>query len=196
VSADLGWVETPTSLANLLADAAQCAPLCRVLDPSAGRGALVRAALARGSLVTAVELDAGRAAHLRATTDPATVRVFEEDFLALHPDDLPSHHIVLMSPPFRTHDRAHADLAHVAHATRFLAPYGRLVAIMHARLLDPVAALDVMHFHAALAFLGARVQRLPVDAFHEAGGTAPCVLVTLDWTLAEPFESLWRPDEH
>ncbi|HEU5470848.1 MAG TPA: methyltransferase domain-containing protein [Actinophytocola sp.] len=60
-------------LGRQLIDFADPPPGARVLDIGAGRGAVARAALARGCLVTAVDASAGMVAHLAADYPDLTV---------------------------------------------------------------------------------------------------------------------------
>lgn len=100
----------------------------RFLEPSAGDGALIRAAREVAPAVAAW------AVEIREECRPALVPIAEcvrtTDFLNMEPDpERPSFYdfdAVIMNPPF-----AHgADVAHVAHALKFLRPGGRLAAIM------------------------------------------------------------------
>jgi protein-L-isoaspartate O-methyltransferase len=115
---------TPASLADEMVRRADLAPGHRVLEPSAGTGALLRAISAAGvdvAHVTAVEINQRLAEALPATL---AVRVLAEDFLTVDvggPFDR-----IVMNPPF---ERA-ADIRHVRRAFEQLAPGGRLVALV------------------------------------------------------------------
>jgi predicted RNA methylase len=120
---DFGCFPTPMELVQQMMQRADIQPGMRVLEPSAGDGAIANAAAAAAgsrSLVTAVELLPGnvRKLHAAGFTD-----VLEKDFLTLEPQ--PSFDVVCMNPPFGKM----ADIDHVLHAARFLKPTGRLVAI-------------------------------------------------------------------
>lgn len=102
----------------------------KVLEPSAGQGAIALAAAARGATVTAYEInpshcDVLRGAARRAgVSDQITVR--ECNFLKTQP--VAKYDFVLMNPPFYgTH-----YMDHVRHAYEFLAPGGMLKAILPA----------------------------------------------------------------
>lgn len=179
---ELGWVPTPPAVADELATLAEIQSGHRLLDPSAGLGALTHAALRRGATVCAVEIDHDRAMHLCVTTPGDRVfRVYERDFLSLDPSEFSEpFDRVLMSPPFRLVGLPFADLAHVAHAIRFVAPGGRLVAVMHARLLDDRAPNHVRAFRARLQMHGAHIAPMTEGAFRAGGGDAPTVVVVLD----------------
>lgn len=101
----------------------------RVLEPSAGEGALVAAIERRGASVFAVEYDARRAALLRSRFPGAIVEA--GDFMALTPEATGgTFDAVVMNPPFALEGQPQADIDHVMHATRFAAPGARVVAVM------------------------------------------------------------------
>lgn len=98
----------------------------RVLEPSAGKGALADRAFRAGAFVQCVEIQPGLCEDLRrAGHNPK-----EADFLTLEPSrDVIGHFDgVIMNPPF---DRGR-DCDHVRHALQFVKPGGFLVAIMSA----------------------------------------------------------------
>lgn len=94
----------------------------RVLEPSAGRGALVRA-LPLGVTVTAVELVRTEAAQirLREGADQMALEVHVADFLRWQPPELAEgprpFDLGLMNPPYSATDGA--DGLHVARALRW-----------------------------------------------------------------------------
>lgn len=99
----------------------------RVLEPSAGDGAIVRALLSLRAQVDAVEVDPGRVAQLRAISQVwQRLSVHHGNFLQLQPRPRYTH--VIMNPPFAgTH-----YMQHVMHGFEFLAPGGTLVALLPA----------------------------------------------------------------
>jgi len=93
----------------------------RVLEPSAGHGRIVRAALAEGARrVDCIEFDAARCSELISIK---AGDVLCEDFLKVPPD--PTYDAVVMNPPFSRS----ADAIHILHAIKFLAQGGRLAAV-------------------------------------------------------------------
>lgn len=115
---------TPSALSDKLADLASVQAGQTVLEPSAGAGALVDAALSRGAIVTAVEQDPRLVDRLRAKYQSGAVDVLHGDFAAW---GAPAQFdVVLMNPPFSSGQ----DMAHVARAFTFLRPGGILAAIM------------------------------------------------------------------
>lgn len=128
---------TPPDIADHLADLLMIGDGTHVLEPSAGAGALVNAAMARGGTVTAVELDAELLPRLREIGEQrhGWLRVCHADFMEWEIRDAPQGDfcdfsgpvdVVLMNPPFGRCK----DMAHVERALRFLRPGGQLAAIM------------------------------------------------------------------
>ena len=100
----------------------------RVLEPSAGHGALIDALFRRdlGAVVHAVEVDASSCRVLRERYADRPVEVHEGDFLAMTPAQLGLFDCVIANPPFAKG----ADAAHVTHAWGFVRPGGVLAAIV------------------------------------------------------------------
>ena len=99
-----------------------------VLEPSAGDGALVKAAIEAGALpcdIIAIEIQGDKAETMRSM---GLGSVLQKDFLHVSPDDIGQFDIVLMNPPFSKG----RDCDHVLHAMEFVKPGGTLVAIMSA----------------------------------------------------------------
>lgn len=112
---------TPAPIAAQMVELAGIEEGMRVLEPSAGTGALLEAARRhRGAITTAIELDGRLADRLRLTFDD----VRQADFLQCG-QELGSFDRVLMNPPFN----GGADIAHIKHAYSMLKPGGVLVAI-------------------------------------------------------------------
>jgi phospholipid N-methyltransferase len=113
---------TPTPLAAQMVELAELTPSNRVLEPSAGTGALVQAirGAGRAGAVTAVEINRELVEHLRAQD----VDVRLGDFLELA-DELGQFDRVLMNPPFA----GGQDVQHITRAFDLLRPGGRLVGI-------------------------------------------------------------------
>lgn len=126
---------TPIDLANKMADFAEIEPGMAILEPSAGTGVLIDAALAHGGEVTAVEWNVRLASRLKAKY----ANVHTADFLELN-GELGKFDRVLMNPPFQNG----ADIKHIKHAIEKLKPGGVLVAICangprQQRELQPIA---------------------------------------------------------
>lgn len=103
-----------------------------MLEPSAGLGRLIDAALPYGPRIVAVEANADCHRHLAATYG-ADHAVVHADFLSMTPPPFqaqtsnpPGYDAVLMNPPFTMR----SDLAHLKHALRMLRPGGYAVALL------------------------------------------------------------------
>lgn len=127
---------TPPGLASQMMVLADLTAGDKVLEPSAGTGNLIQAALSHGIFnadITAVEIDPKKAAALKCRTVCA-------DFLTCN-GSLGTFDKVLMNPPFT----AGQDVKHINHARKFLNPGGRIVAICSAgerakSALQPIAS--------------------------------------------------------
>ena len=103
----------------------------RVLEPSAGRGAIagaVRSALSELNSdlwsLDLVEIDSVNADILRQAQYPS---VFEQDFVTFNPPYL--YGLIAMNPPFAVHGDSMAYVNHIYRAWDLLSPGGILVAI-------------------------------------------------------------------
>jgi protein-L-isoaspartate O-methyltransferase len=121
---------TPRELAERVADIADIKPGNRVLEPSAGTGALLGALGGRmfghnpeSGTVHAVEINRQLAGRLQAEF-PLT-KVHCADFLEFGTDDFVPFDRIVMNPPFSNGD----DIKHIKHALTMLKPGGKLVAI-------------------------------------------------------------------
>ncbi len=104
----LGQWDTPPDIARAIVAEVDVGD-AYVLEPSAGLGNVVEAALEAGAaFVTAVEIDPARVVHLRRRF-PSRVEVIECDFLLLAPT-LPHYDAIVGNPPY---DKG-ADSAHLA----------------------------------------------------------------------------------
>lgn len=176
---NFGEFFTSDDVAQTVADMAEIAPGMTVLEPSAGGGALARAARAKGGDVGCIEIQPGLAHELARVHGFTAVRC--ADFLNVPTGDYPQFDRVVMNPPF---DRGR-DCDHVRHAYQFLKPGGKLVAIMSAR-----AEFGTDERHKALhALIGHppgswKYERswhdLPERSFAHAGTNVNTVVLTLE----------------
>lgn len=107
---------TPPQLAQRIVDWAidfRTHRSLKVLEPSAGDGALVKALVARGCIVAAVDIDRDNVARLQGIG--ATI-VIHDNFLMLQPEVLGGVlDLVVMNPPFEDGQTEE----HVLHALKF-----------------------------------------------------------------------------
>lgn len=166
---------TPTNVVDQLLSLADIRRGMRVLEPSAGRGAIAIPCFEAGGLVDCYELMPANYKLLAA--DDRLEEVNEVDFLAVEPN--PIYDRVVMNPPFSRQ----SDIKHVQHALRFLKPEGRLVAIMAAGVefrQDKLAT----GFRALVEERGGEIERLPEGSFKDSGTGVNTVVVTIPGAAA------------
>lgn len=131
----LSYFRTPDMTARMMATELGVMPGGRVLEPSAGDGALVLAVLIFHPQVSvdAVEVDQARAQLLRnrfGRSAPQDVTVHEmrfQDYAATPPAPYDA---VVMNPPFTESGDRQAWATHFLAAWELLAPGGRMVAVL------------------------------------------------------------------
>lgn len=160
---------TPPAVVSRILQAARIEAGMRVLEPSAGHGALASAASERGAVVTAYDL------HF------PFVDVLRRQGLAAHAADFldvpaaPDFDRVLMNPPFTQGQ----DLLHVSHALKFLRPGGRLVAVMAGGVTYRKTAAFTL-FRALIEARGGQIESLPPASFHVSGTDFYTALLVVD----------------
>ncbi len=177
IQQEIGFFQTPEHIADLLCAAAPSLFGLHVLEPSAGLGRIVKAALTHGAgLVTCVESYPANAQFLRDDFghEKDAIAIHEADFLSLTPADLGMHDLALMNPPFARHQ----DITHVEHALTFIRPGGFIGAIMSAGV---VANSDrkSRNFRAMVRDHNGALEALPENAFKESGTSINTVMVTI-----------------
>lgn len=164
---DWGYFPTPDDLADKVIEMAGIRPGMKVLEPSAGAGALAtRAVMAAGGdfdQVTVAELLPANAQRLRQA---GWSFVNQCDFLTLTP--APIFDVVVMNPPFGGSAGPHADVDHVNHALNFLKPTGRLVAITSPSW-ERTSARKAQAFRALIDESEAQVVQVSDGTFRESG---------------------------
>ena len=151
-----------------------------VLEPSAGHGRLVQAALDAGAAsVHCVEIDPKRKPQLRGEADIYD-RIFMYppcDFLTLVPKSTnlnQPYDAILMNPPFSRG----AEARHILHALTFLKPGGRLASVASPGVRyrkDSIYA----ELRLALDVHNADIEDLPEGSFADEGTNVRTVLITL-----------------
>lgn len=163
---------TPAGLAKLLVERADLDFTSRILEPSAGDGALVRAAREAqpGAHIVACEALEPNREKLRGLADVLD----HGDFLAVNHAALPRFTHVLMNPPFGKRN----DIHHVRHALGFLELGGTLVAIMSSgvKFREDKLAKD---FRALVAANDGTIWDNPAGAFLESGTGVNTVMVRM-----------------
>lgn len=175
-SKDLQFYHTPAAAAQEVLENLYLSEGSRILEPSAGEGHLVEPLLAKGHHVTAIELHGDRVNKLRRL-EGDNCEVIQGNFL-----NQPAHatySAVVMNPPFSgTH-----WMDHVRHAWDFVAPGGKLVAILpvSAHVAETKAhvqfrrwAEKANHRYAYRMFTD-----LPPESFAEAGTNINTVILSM-----------------
>jgi len=145
----------------------------RVLEPSAGKGAIAYACADAGATVDCYELMENNFVALAGDMRLGSVR--HMDFLAQAPEA--SYDRVVMNPPFAKQ----ADIKHVLHAEKFLKPSGFLVSVMAASVAFRDNKLT-QDFRDLICERGGEIEALPDGAFKAAGTMVRTVIVTLPRT--------------
>jgi len=189
---NLGWFATPSKVAREAVSRSEIAYVkgylpegrstIRILEPSAGEGALAMAALdtlAEGDVraeVTCVEVHPERAKWLETAgfTEANGHRTLRQDFLQCRPEELGLFDVVLMNPPFDMQ----RDIDHVMHAVRFLAPGGRLIAIMSAGVAFRENRKAIA-FRKAVDEMRGDIWDLPSGSFEESGTSVNTCIVRM-----------------
>lgn len=167
-----GFFPTPDDLADEIIIEAMIRPGETVLEPNAGTGSLSRRALDQGGLVTAIEVQPNLISQLEQDSRYSTV--LSMDFLEVTPEMIGLYDHVIMNPPFDLG----RDIDHVDHAIKFLAPNGRLIAIMSAGTEFREDA-KTKAFRAKVERLNGEFRDLPAGSFASAGTMVNTVVLTI-----------------
>jgi predicted RNA methylase len=173
---DFGQFDTPPEVVARVMDLTEIEPGMRLLEPSAGVGNLVIAALSMNAHVAAIELDGKRVAKLRDRVKPydPPVVIRQADFLHCEPEQ--GFDVVAMNPPFA----GQADIDHVTHALKFVKPGGRLVSVMSAAVLYRDNA-KTRRFRELIEEQPTGVwEELDAGAFKESGTMVRACIVAVD----------------
>jgi predicted RNA methylase len=167
---EFNFFPTPAALVQELLELAEISPGMRVLEPSAGKGAIAYACAEAGAVVDCYELMDANFAALAGDVRLGVVR--HMDFLAQEQEA--SFDRVVMNPPFAKQ----ADIKHVTHALGFLRQGGRLVAVMSAGVVfrsdsRPTAFRDLVEAR------GGSIQPNPAGSFKESGTLVNTVTVVI-----------------
>lgn len=162
------FFETPAHVAERMVELAQIKPDMVVLEPSAGRGAIIAAIKARPSaVVIAIEIDEKHAAHLRKLADTTIIK----DFMQVSEISVPR---IVMNPPFS----GGQDADHITHAFDLLAPGGRLIAIVGEGTITRTDKRS-MKFHMLMQEHGIATETLPAGTFSDSGTEVVACIVVL-----------------
>lgn len=171
LSTDLAFYPTPPAVITAMLRNTYIERDARVLEPSAGDGAIVREVLKTGARVDAVEVHPTRVAALRGIqrNHPNGARLNVQEANFLHVPAAPIYDYVVMNPPFcGTH-----WMAHVRHAFDFLKPGGMLHAVLPVSAeLGTSAKHEAFRAWAAtlrMRYAGSPFSDLPAESFAPSG---------------------------
>jgi len=167
---EFNFFATPPAVVARLMELAEVESGMRVLEPSAGQGAIAFACSDAGAVVDCCELMTANFAMLSG--NPRLGEVHHGDFLDQAPAAL--YDRVVMNPPFAKQ----ADVKHVLHALCFLKPGGLLVSVMGAGVAFRDNKLT-QDFRDLVRASGGDIEALPEGAFKASGTMVRSVIVTI-----------------
>ena len=167
---EFNFFPSPPPVVARLMELADVQPGMRVLEPSAGKGAIAYACAEAGAVVDCYELMEANFVALAGDMRLGSVR--HVDFLTQAIEA--SYDRVVMNPPFAKQ----ADIKHVLHALRFLKPGGLLVSVMAASVAFRDNKLT-QDFRALIREQGGDIEALPDGAFKSSGTMVRTVIVTI-----------------
>lgn len=159
---EFNFFPSPPAVVERLLALAEITPGMRVLEPSAGLGAIAWACAKAGATVDCYEIQQGNVFHCAMSAPMELGRTVTADFLTVSPD--PLYDRVVMNPPFMKQ----ADIKHVTHAHQFLKPGGLLVAVMAAGVTFRTDS-RTKEFQALVEQHGGRIEALPENSFKASG---------------------------
>lgn len=170
----LGFFATSPELADRVVSRVKLYPGARVLEPSAGMGALAKAVRRAepAASVSCVEiLDENR-----AVLQDLGFELVARDFLDGSPSMVQPFDAIVANPPF---DKG-ADVKHAAHMARFLRPGGTAAVITSGAV---TFRSNAKKFRAFVESHGGAIEELPAGSFAQEGTLVKTCLVT--WTACE-----------
>ena len=167
---EFNFFPSPPAVVERLMDLADIERGMRVLEPSAGKGAIAYACADLGATVDCYELM--EANFVALAGDPKLGLVTKADFLTVKPG--PIYDRVVMNPPFLKQ----SDIKHVLHAHKFLQPDGLLVAVMSAGV-EFRTDKRTTAFKQLLEERGGHIEQLPENSFKASGTGVRTVIAVI-----------------
>jgi len=171
---DFEFFPTPPAVVERVIELAGIQNGMRVLEPSAGKGALALAAQksALDVKVDMFELMPENNAHLQGMNIKDAKIGDPIDFLSVEP--MASFDRIVMNPPFSRQ----ADIKHVSHALKFLKPGGLLVSVMASSVTFRNNKMTA-DFRQLIEERGGHIEELPEGAFKSSGTMVNTVIVVI-----------------
>ena len=163
---------TPDWLAEKMVEMAEIKPGDFVLEPSAGRGHLLKYITAKTDKYDAVECNNTQMHHLLDLGYTAHYMTFEQ--YALEFKDYVEFDAIVMNPPFCDE----LDLRHIMLAYQLLKPGGRLVGLAAENSIYYKRPITDA-FNEWLELVGGNVEEIPSGSFTESGTNVDVVLITI-----------------
>lgn len=163
-----GFFETPSDIVRKMISLAGVRAGDKVLEPSAGMGAIAKQIKAAGADVFCIEKNEKRAGAL----SEMGYTVENADFLSIKPEK--KYGSVVMNPPFEELQ----DISHVMHAHGFLKKGGCLVSVMGESAFFR-SDIKAQSFREWLDEVGGYSEKLPEGSFKESGTGVNCRLVVI-----------------
>ena len=167
---EFNFFPSPPAVVARLMELADVRRGMRVLEPSAGKGAIAYACADAGATVDCFELMEANVTALRQDARLGDVR--HADFLEQAP--YASYDRVAMNPPFAKQQ----DIKHVLHALKFLKPDGLLVSVMASSVTFRDNRLT-QDFRNLIRERGGEIEELPDGSFKSSGTMVRSVIVTI-----------------
>ena len=166
---EFNYFPSPPAVVERLIELAEINPGMRILEPSAGQGAIAKACVEQGAIVDCAEILKENAILLMSLRFRS---VTKEDFLTITPSEI--YDRVVMNPPFRLRQ----DIKHVLHALKFLKPGCKLVSVMSASVLFREDKLT-KDFRDLVDSRGGFFEELPDGSFKESGTMIKTVIAAI-----------------
>lgn len=167
---EFNYFPSPPAVVARLMELAEVEQGMRVLEPSAGQGAIAYACAEAGAVVDCCELMEKNFETLSGCEKLGEVQHI--DFLTVDPQT--QYDRVVMNPPFVKQ----ADIKHVLHALRFLKVDGRLVSVMASSVVFRENKIT-QDFRNLVRERGGDIETLPDGAFKSSGTMVRSVIVTI-----------------
>jgi type I restriction-modification system DNA methylase subunit len=173
---DFGYFPSPPAVVERIMELAEIRSRHRVLEPSAGRGAIAVEMSKVARIVDCIELLDANVIALRDLRRTGVLKgidgIAHMDFLAASPRK--QYDRIVMNPPFAKQ----ADIHHVLHALQFLRPLGLLVAVMSAGVTFRDNKLTTQ-FRDLVNLREGTIEHLPDNSFASSGTAVNTVIVTI-----------------
>lgn len=171
---DFEYFPTPQNVVRHVIHLAEIGDGMKVLEPSAGQGAIAKAvhSAAKDVMVDMYELMPANNDILHGLNLSLSGIGEPTDFLTVEPNSI--YDRVVMNPPFGRQ----ADIKHVSHAMKFLKPGGLLVSVMSSSVTFRNNKLT-SDFRQLIEERGGHIEELPEGSFKSSGTMVNTVIVVI-----------------